>query len=68
MSGTPPLAKFDSPVAMANLARSYRVMARLMVTQKSRDALLRMAVTLEEKSRTILAKSEAGDFEAAKRG
>jgi hypothetical protein len=53
---------------MANLARSYRVMARLMVTQKSRDALSRMAVTLEEKSRTILAKSEAGDFEAAKRG
>jgi len=44
---------------MVNLARSYRVMARLMVTQTSRDELIRMAETLEEKSRTILdAKSE----------
>ena len=54
MSGMPPLAKFDTPVAMANLARSYRVMASLMVTQKSRDVLIRMAETLEEKSRTKL--------------
>lgn len=44
---------------MANLARSYRVMARLMVTQKSRDRLLRMAVILEEKSRIKL--SAVGD-------
>ena len=59
MSGNSPLAKFDSPAAMANLARSYRVMARLMVTQKSRDRLLRMAVILEEKSRIKL--SAVGD-------
>jgi hypothetical protein len=54
MSGAPPLTKFDSPVALTNLARSYRMMARLMVTQKSRDQLLRMAVILEEKSRKKL--------------
>lgn len=59
MSGNSNLSKFDSPAAMVNLARSYRVMARLMVTQTSRDELIRMAETLEEKSRTILdAKSE----------
>jgi hypothetical protein len=51
MTGVPPLAKFDTSVALNNLARSYRMMARLMVTPKSRDQLLRMAATLEEKSR-----------------
>jgi hypothetical protein len=39
---------------MANLARSYRVMAKLMVTQTSRDRLLHMAVILEEESRNKL--------------
>ena len=37
------LSKFDNAVSRTNLARSYRVMARLMVTQQSRDRLLRMA-------------------------
>jgi hypothetical protein len=59
MSGASPLAKFDSPLALNNLARSYRMMARLMTTSKSRDQLLRMAIILEEKSRIKL--SAMGD-------
>jgi hypothetical protein len=54
MTSAPRQTNSDSPVAMANLARSYRTMARLMVTQESRDELLRMAATLEEKSRKKL--------------
>jgi hypothetical protein len=54
MTGASPLAKFDTPVALNNLARSYRMMARLMTTSKSRDQLLRMAAILEEKSRIKL--------------
>jgi hypothetical protein len=54
MSGAPPLTKFDSPVALTNLARSYRMIAKLMVTQTSCDRLLRMAIILEEKSRKKL--------------
>jgi hypothetical protein len=54
MTSAPRQTNSDSPVAMANLARSYRMMARLMTTSKSRDQLLRMAVTLEEKSREKL--------------
>jgi hypothetical protein len=59
MAGISPLAKFDSPVALNNLARSYRLMARLMTTSKSRDQLIRMAMILEEKSRIKL--SALGD-------
>jgi hypothetical protein len=63
MARTPPLANFDSPVALNNLDRSYRMMARLMTTSKSRDQLLRMAVILEEKSRIPGRDRVAGQFE-----
>jgi hypothetical protein len=54
MARTPSRAKFDTPVALNNLARSYRTMAGLMTTQERRDELLRMAASLEEKSRNKL--------------
>ena len=44
--------KFDSAVGRANLARSYRWIARAMVTRQSREQLLRMAEKLESRSRT----------------
>lgn len=44
-------SKIDTPEAFANLARSYRLIARFMVTQKSRDQLLRMADVAEQRSR-----------------
>jgi hypothetical protein len=54
MTGVPTLTKFGSSVALTNLARLYRMMAKLMVTQTSRGRLLRMAVILEEKGRKKL--------------
>ena len=43
--------KFES-VDWANLAQSYRLMAGVMLTPKSRDRLLRMAEKLESRSGT----------------
>jgi hypothetical protein len=54
-------AKFDTAVARANLAQSYRTMARVMVTSESRDRLLSMAKKLENRSRNNNATSTGGE-------
>ena len=53
--------KFDSAAGRANLARSYRLIARAMVTRQSREQLLRMAEKLERRSRRETASPIAED-------
>ena len=43
--------KFDSAAALANLARSYRMIAGTMVSGRSRERLLRLAAKTEAKVR-----------------
>jgi hypothetical protein len=43
--------KFDTAAAWANRARAYRLLARAMVTNQSRERLLHMAEKLESRCR-----------------
>ena len=58
MSNVRQMAKLNSAAAFANLARSYRLIARAMITAQSRNQLLRMADNAEEKSRQTVGTPE----------